>query len=67
MTSGQASNDVKQRQMFVSVGLEDAGVHAQTRRARQVRLVNRPGFGTHALLRLLGTGPISLTFEREVD
>lgn len=30
-------------------------------------LVNRPGFGTYALLSLLGTGPIYLTFERERD
>ena len=29
------------------------------------RVVNRPGFGTYALLSLLGTGPIYLTFERE--
>ena len=29
------------------------------------RIVNRPGFGTYALLSLLGTGPIYLTFERE--
>ena|SRR5574339_108831 len=28
-------------------------------------LVNRPGFGTWAMLSLLGTGPIYLTFERE--
>jgi hypothetical protein len=28
-------------------------------------VVNRPGFGTYALLSLLGTGPIYLTFERE--
>jgi hypothetical protein len=28
-------------------------------------LVNRPGFGTYAMLSLLGTGPIYLTFERE--
>ena len=28
--------------------------------------VNRPGFGTYALLSLLGTGPIYLTFEREL-
>ena len=27
-------------------------------------IVNRPGPGTYALLRLLGTGPIYLTFER---
>jgi hypothetical protein len=31
----------------------------------QFRIVNRPGFGTYALLSLLGTGPIYLTFERE--
>ena len=31
------------------------------------RIVNRPGFGTYALLSLLGTGPIYLTFEREPD
>ena len=31
------------------------------------RLVNRPGFATYALLSLLGTGPIYLTFEREPD
>lgn len=29
------------------------------------RLINRPGFGTWAMLSLLGTGPIYLTFERE--
>src|SRR5688500_11919850 len=29
------------------------------------RIVNRPGFATYALLGLLGTGPIYLTFERE--
>jgi hypothetical protein len=29
------------------------------------RIVNRPGFGTYALLGLLGTGPIYLTFEAE--
>ena len=28
-------------------------------------VVNRPGFGTWAMLSLLGTGPIYLTFERE--
>lgn len=28
-------------------------------------IVNRPGFGTYAMLSLLGTGPIYLTFERE--
>ena len=28
-------------------------------------IVNRAGFGTYALLSLLGTGPIYLTFERE--
>jgi hypothetical protein len=28
-------------------------------------LVNKPGFGTWAMLTLLGTGPIYLTFERE--
>jgi hypothetical protein len=28
-------------------------------------IVNRPGFGTWAMLSLLGTGPIYLTFERE--
>jgi hypothetical protein len=31
------------------------------------RIVNRPGFGTYALLSLLGTGPIYLTVEREPD
>ena len=29
------------------------------------RIVNRPGLGTYALLSLLGTGPIYLTFEQE--
>jgi hypothetical protein len=29
------------------------------------RIVNRPGFATYAMLSLLGTGPIYLTFERE--
>jgi hypothetical protein len=33
----------------------------------RLRIVNRPGFGTYALLSLLGTGPIYLTFEREPD
>ena len=28
-------------------------------------VVNRSGFGTNAMLSLLGTGPIYLTFERE--
>lgn len=28
-------------------------------------VVNRPGFATQAMLSLLGTGPIYLTFERE--
>jgi hypothetical protein len=27
--------------------------------------INRPGFGTYALLGLLGAGPLYLTFERE--
>jgi hypothetical protein len=27
-------------------------------------VVNRPGFGTYAMLSLLGSGPIYLTFER---
>ena len=27
-------------------------------------IVNRPGWGTYAMLALLGTGPIYLTFER---
>jgi hypothetical protein len=31
------------------------------------RIVNRPGWGTYALLSLLGTGPIYLTFERETS
>ncbi|HVL69844.1 MAG TPA: hypothetical protein VM364_21475 [Vicinamibacterales bacterium] len=31
------------------------------------RVVNRPGIGTYAMLSLLGTGPIYLTFEREAD
>ena len=30
----------------------------------QFAVVNRPGFGTYAMLSLLGTGPIYLTFER---
>lgn len=29
------------------------------------RIVNRPGFGTWALLTMLGAGPIYLTFERD--
>ena len=29
--------------------------------------VNKPGFGTYAMLGLLGTGPLYLTFEREAD
>lgn len=36
-----------------------AGEHAR------FAIVNRPGFGTYAMLSLLGTGPIYLTFERE--
>jgi hypothetical protein len=28
------------------------------------RLINRPGWGTFAMLALLGTGPLYLTFER---
>ena len=28
-------------------------------------VINRPGFGTWAMLSLLGSGPIYLTFERE--
>ena len=42
----------------VDLDLQD-GDHAR------FRIVNRPGFGTYALLSLLGTGPIYLTFERE--
>jgi hypothetical protein len=30
-------------------------------------VVNRPGFGSYAMLSLLGTGPIYLSFEREAD
>jgi hypothetical protein len=30
-------------------------------------VINRPGFGTYALLGLLGTGPIYLTFQRSDD
>ncbi len=30
----------------------------------QFQVINRPGFGTYAMLSLLGTGPIYLTFER---
>jgi hypothetical protein len=30
-------------------------------------VVNRPGPGTYAMLSLLGTGPIYLTFERTID
>ena len=30
-------------------------------------VVNRPGFGTYAMLSLLGTGPIYLTFERQKE
>ena len=36
-----------------------AGEHAH------FTVVNRPGPGTYAMLSLLGTGPIYLTFERE--
>lgn len=35
-----------------------AGEHAR------FRVINRPGFGTYAMLSLLGTGPIYLTLER---
>jgi len=31
------------------------------------RLINRPGWGTYAMLALLGTGPLYLTFERVED
>ena len=30
-------------------------------------IINRPGPGTYAMLSLLGTGPIYLTFERTID
>lgn len=36
----------------------EAGEHAH------FTVVNRPGFGTYAMLSLLGTGPIYLSFER---
>ena len=33
----------------------------------QFTVVNRPGFGTYAMLSLLGAGPIYLAFERTSD
>jgi hypothetical protein len=91
----RSPNDVKQRQVFVSVDGERFAVlnfgESASRelspgrhvlRAHntlvwktiecelapgeqaQFSVVNRPGFGTYAMLSLLGTGPIYLTFER---
>lgn len=92
----RSPEDVKQRQVFVSVdgisfaallygeahtGEVPAGPHRirahntlvwktvdldlQDGEHARFRIINRPGFGTYALLSLLGTGPIYLTFERE--
>ena len=91
----RSPNDVKQRQVFVSVDGERFAVlnfgesasrelapGRHVHRAHntlvwktiecelapgeqaQFSVVNRPGFGTYAMLSLLGTGPIYLTFER---
>lgn len=38
---------------------------AQPGQHLKFRVVNRPGVGTYAMLSLLGSGPIYLTFERE--
>ena len=91
----RSSNDVKQRQIFVSMDGEriaeleygqsmtrqvPAGPHSfrahntlvwktlqcelhPGEHARFI-VVNKPGLGTWAMLSLLGTGPIYLTFER---
>ena len=92
----RSANDVKQRQVFVSMNGEamatlnygdsvardvDAGTHRlrahntlvwktisfdlQVGEEARFTIVNRPGFGTYAMLAILGTGPIYLTFERE--
>lgn len=92
----RAANDVRQRQVFVSLDGQPiaallfgesvavdvhSGKHTlrahntlvwksipvELRPGEEARftLVNRPGFGTYAMLSLLGTGPIYLTFERE--
>jgi hypothetical protein len=92
----RSPNDVKQRDVFVSLDghrfaelafgqlvsrevpagphtlrahntLVWKTLHCDLRPGEHARftLVNRPGFGTWAMLSLLGTGPIYLTFERE--
>jgi hypothetical protein len=92
----RSPNDVKQRQVFVSMDGEtiatllfgdavavDATPGRHVLRAHNTlvwktitidlkpgeearfTIVNRPGVGTYAMLSLLGTGPIYLTFERE--
>ena len=92
----RSDNDVKQRQVFVSMDGKtiamllfgesvavDAPPGRHVLRAHNTlvwktitvdlkpgeearfTIVNRPGFGTYAMLSLLGTGPIYLTFETE--
>src|SRR5215207_4723227 len=92
----RAVDDVKQRQVFVSIDGEtvatllfgdsvaidvapgqhrlrahntlvwkNASVDLKAGEEAWFRIVNRPGPGTYAMLSLLGTGPIYLTFERE--
>ena len=91
----RAPNDVKQRQVFVSIDGERFAVlnfgesasrevaagphvlrahntlvwktiqcHLEPGEHARFAVVNRPGFGTYAMLSLLGTGPIYLTFEQ---
>jgi hypothetical protein len=92
----RAENDVKQRQVFVSLDgttiatllfgdavavdvaagphmlrahntlvWKNVSVDLKPGEEARFSLVNRPGPGTYAMLSLLGTGPIYLTFERE--
>jgi len=92
----RAADDVKQRQVFVSIDGESiatllfgdsvavdvapgphmlrahntlvwktANVDLKAGEEARFTIVNRPGPGTYAMLSLLGTGPIYLTFERE--
>lgn len=92
----RSANDVKQREVFVSMNGENIATLSygdsvardveagplklrahntlvwktiafdlQTGEEARFTIVNRAGFGTHAMLALLGTGPIYLTFERE--
>jgi hypothetical protein len=92
----RSANDVKQRQVFVSMdgttiatllfgesAAVDVAPGQHVLRAHNTlvwktitvnlkpgeearfTIINRPGLGTYALLSLLGTGPIYLTFEIE--